>query len=75
MNTKHLPKRVRVGLVGAGSIVRQRHLPGLQALPNVQVVAVCNASLESAQKVAKDFPASPRCSATGPRCSTGATST
>jgi predicted dehydrogenase len=55
MTTKHLPKKLRIGIVGAGGIVRQRHLPGLQALPNVQVVAVCNARIESAQQVAKEF--------------------
>ncbi len=48
-------KKWRIGIVGAGGIVRQRHLPGLLALPNVQVVAVCNARLETAHRVAKDF--------------------
>ena len=48
-------KKLRVGIVGAGGIVRQRHLPGLQALPNVQVVAVCNAQPDSARKIAHDF--------------------
>ena len=48
-------KKLRVGIIGAGGIVRQRHLPGLQALPNVQVVAVCNSRLETAQKIAKEF--------------------
>jgi predicted dehydrogenase len=48
-------KKLRIGLVGAGNIVRQRHLPGLQALPNVQIVAVCNSRIESAQRIAKEF--------------------
>jgi predicted dehydrogenase len=48
-------RKLRVGIVGAGGIVRQRHLPGLQALPQVEVVAVCNSSKESARQVAKDF--------------------
>ena len=48
-------KKLRVGIVGAGGIVRQRHLPGLLSLPNVQVVAVCNSRVESAQKIAKEF--------------------
>jgi len=30
-------------------------MPGLRALPNVQVVAVCNSCVESAQKFAKEF--------------------
>ncbi len=53
--SKSTGKKLRVGLIGAGGIVRQRHLPGLQALPNVQVVAVCNSSVDSAKKVAHDF--------------------
>ncbi len=48
-------KKLRIGIIGAGGIVRQRHLPGLQALPNAQVVAVCNSRLETAQKMAKEF--------------------
>ncbi len=55
MSGKNHSKKLRVGIVGAGGIVRQRHLPGLRALPNVQVVAVCNSSIESAQKFAKEF--------------------
>jgi predicted dehydrogenase len=55
MSTKQLPKKLRIGIVGAGGIVRQRHLPGLLALPGVQVVAVCNSSLASARSVAKEF--------------------
>jgi len=55
MTTKHSAKKLRIGIVGAGGIVRQRHLPGLQALPNVQVLAICNSRIESAQKVAKDL--------------------
>ena len=46
---------IRIGFVGAGSICRSRHLPGLQALENVEVVAVCNRSRESSRKVAEVF--------------------
>jgi len=48
-------KKLRIGIVGAGGIMKKKHLPGLQALPNVEVVAVCNSEVESAQKVAKEF--------------------
>ena len=48
-------KKLRIGLIGAGGIVRQRHLPGLLALPNVQVAAVCNSRIETAQRIAADF--------------------
>ncbi|MEO6847223.1 MAG: Gfo/Idh/MocA family oxidoreductase [Chthoniobacterales bacterium] len=43
-------KPVRIGIVGAGGIVRQRHLPGLLAIPDVEIRAIANSTLESAQK-------------------------
>lgn len=55
MNSKNHSKKLRIGIVGAGGIVRQRHLPGLLTMPNVQVVAVCNARVETARSVAKEF--------------------
>ena len=48
-------KRLRICIVGAGGIVRKRHLPGLLALPNVQIVAVCNSHVESARRIAEEF--------------------
>jgi predicted dehydrogenase len=56
MSTKHpAAKKLRVGIVGAGGIVRQRHYPGLAALPNVQIAAVCNSRVETARRFAKEF--------------------
>lgn len=55
MSARHPVKKWRIGLVGAGGIVRQRHLPGLLSIPGVQVMAVCNARLETAQQVAREF--------------------
>ncbi len=47
-------KTLHVGLVGAGAIVRQRHLPGLAAIEGVQIVAVSNSTYESAERVCRD---------------------
>jgi predicted dehydrogenase len=52
--TEHSTK-VRVGIIGAGAIVRQRHLPGLQTIPGVEVAVVCNRRPETAAAIAKDF--------------------
>lgn len=41
---------IRIGMVGAGSIVRQRHLPGLRRIDGVRVVAVANSTPASAGK-------------------------
>lgn len=46
---------IRVGFIGAGGICRTRHLPGLAAIPGVQVVAVANRTLDSGRRVAKEF--------------------
>ena len=46
---------LRIGIVGAGQIARNRHLPGFRQLPDVRVVAVCNRHRESAVRVAREF--------------------
>lgn len=46
---------IRIGFIGAGGISRSNHLPGLQALDGVELVAVCNRSRESSQAVADEF--------------------
>src|SRR5437762_13284698 len=48
-------KIVRVGLIGAGANTRTRHIPGLRALPDVEIVAVCNRRPESTAAVAREF--------------------
>src|SRR5262245_66654624 len=46
---------LRVGLIGAGANTRSRHIPGLRALPDVEIVAVCNRRPESTAAVAQEF--------------------
>lgn len=46
---------VRIGIVGLGGIVRQRHLPGLQAIPGVQIRAVSNSTASSSRRAAQEF--------------------
>jgi predicted dehydrogenase len=49
------PSSLRVGLIGAGTNTRTKHLPGLQALPDVDIVAVCNRRPASTVAVAREF--------------------
>ena len=42
--------KVRVGIVGGGSIVRTRHLPALKKHPDTEIVAVSNSTYESSEK-------------------------
>ena len=46
---------IRVGVIGAGGNTTSRHIPGLQAIEGVEIVGVCNRSLESSQRVADQF--------------------
>jgi predicted dehydrogenase len=46
---------IRIGIVGAGQIVKTRHLPALKALPGVRIVGVCNQHRDSSSRVAREF--------------------
>jgi predicted dehydrogenase len=46
---------VRIGIVGAGSITRTRHMPGFRELQGVQITAVCNRHRDSAVRFAREF--------------------
>jgi predicted dehydrogenase len=46
---------LRVGLIGAGANTRARHIPGLRAQPQVEIVAVCNRRPASTAAVARDY--------------------
>lgn len=46
---------LRVGLIGAGANTRSRHIPGLLAVPDVSLVAVCNRRRESTREVADEY--------------------
>jgi predicted dehydrogenase len=51
-----MKKSLKVGLIGAGGIVRGAHLnPGWLAVPDAEVVAVCDVSEATARKLAADF--------------------
>jgi predicted dehydrogenase len=47
--------QIRIGIVGAGTIARTRHLPGFREIPAVKVAGVCNRSGETARRVAREF--------------------
>lgn len=47
--------RIRVGFIGAGGNTRLRHLPGFAAIEDVELSAVANRSVASAQAVAAAF--------------------
>src|SRR5213083_790286 len=42
--------KLRIGIVGAGKIVRDRHLPALKKHSEVEIVAVSNSTYDSSEK-------------------------
>src|SRR5947208_11516075 len=46
--------KLRIGIVGAGSIVRARHLPALKKNSEVEIVAVSNSTYESSEKFCRE---------------------
>jgi predicted dehydrogenase len=46
--------KLRIGIVGAGNIVRTRHLPALKKNPDVEIVAVSNSTYESGEQFSKE---------------------
>jgi predicted dehydrogenase len=46
---------IRVGIVGAGDNTRRRHIPGLRAIPGVNVAGVVNRTPASTARVAAEF--------------------
>src|SRR3982074_3061057 len=53
MSSRHT--KLRIGIVGAGSIVKTRHLPALKKISDVEIAAVCNSSYESSEEFRKDY--------------------
>jgi predicted dehydrogenase len=50
-----MTQRIRIGLIGAGANTRLRHIPGLRAVDNVEIAAVCNRRPESTQAAMREF--------------------
>ncbi len=48
-------KKVRVGIIGAGSVAQWGHLPAYAARENVEVVALADVNLETAKATAEKF--------------------
>lgn len=46
---------IRIGIIGLGGNTRLRHVPGLRACPQVEIVAVCNRRSQSTAAVAAEF--------------------
>lgn len=54
MRNEYMDNTLRIGIVGLGANTRLRHVPGLRACPNVEIVSVCNRRPESTAAAARD---------------------
>ena len=50
-----MEKTVKVGIIGCGGIANGKHMPSLQKLPNVEMVAFCDIIVERAEEAAKKY--------------------
>src|SRR3712207_128089 len=48
-------RALSIGLIGAGGNTRARHIPGLRAIPGVEIVVVCNRRPDSTAAVAREY--------------------
>src|SRR5262245_36674866 len=48
-------EEIRVGLIGAGGNVRNRHIPGFHKVAGAKLIGVANRSRESSHRVAEQF--------------------
>ena len=48
-------EEIRIGLIGAGGNVRERHIPGFQKVEGLEIIGVANRTLESSRSVADQF--------------------
>lgn len=46
---------IRVGIVGAGTNTREKHIPGLRAIEGVEIVGVANRTRESSERAAGEL--------------------
>jgi predicted dehydrogenase len=47
--------KLKIGIVGAGTVVKARHLPALRKISDVEIVAVCNSSYESSEDCCRKY--------------------
>ncbi len=50
-----MTQRIRIGIIGAGENTRRRHIPGLRALDDVEIVGVVNRTANSTRRAAREL--------------------
>jgi len=50
-----MASKIRLGIVGAGSIAKLAHVPAIQAVPEAELVAICRRNREKADELGKQW--------------------
>lgn len=50
-----MASKLKIGIIGAGGIMRNAHMPGWKIAPDCEVSAVCDANRATAEAFARDF--------------------
>ena len=50
-----MTSKIRLGIIGAGSIARLAHVPAIQQMPEVELVAICRRNREKANELGKQW--------------------
>jgi len=48
-------EKVRFGIIGAGAIVRESHVPAIKKLAEAELVAICRRNKEKANRLAREW--------------------
>lgn len=55
MHTSTYPDRIGIGIIGGGAFARSGQIPAFQHVPGVELLAVCNSHIDTAQATAREF--------------------
>ena len=50
-----MEKKLRIGIIGCGGIANGKHMPNLNKIPEVEMVAFCDLIIEKAEQAKKDY--------------------
>jgi predicted dehydrogenase len=50
-----MTQTIRIGFVGAGGIVKTRHFPNLQNISDLELISVCNSTMDSSERTVDEL--------------------
>ena len=50
-----MSSKINFGIIGAGVIARESHIPAIKKLPEAELVAICRRNKEKANELAREW--------------------